>query len=638
MRVSLENMRRWWSPRNGNGEAGRNGSGNGHVARTSPDPDHLSPPGHNGQAKKQSPWLGQLDKAGIPRSLRYPSTPLGRLLDQTVDRFGDCDAVDYRNTRWTYRELLDRVNRLAGGLACLGVRKGDRVLMTLPNCPEFITAFFAIQKLGAVPVNAGPLMGQEDLREAVRLARPRVAVCLDLSAAHVMGAIEHQDDIEHFVWTSLATYQTPFRRLGYQFKLWQGGNGRNEPNQNGRHVEMTQLMAHAPARPPTTAPELDQVALLQPTGGTTGSLKLAKLTHRSLLANCTQIVSWMNMRYAQERVLAVLPMFHVYGLTVGLLSSILAGWNMVLMTRFDAEEALSLLREKRISIFPLVPAICDALSDLIEAEEKPAAINQLRLCISGAAPLPQATSQRFTRLTGALVIEGYGLTEASPVTHAGVPGSQKSGIGLPMPDTQVRVINPVSGADVAPGECGEMLISGPQVMSGYLGEPEQTHDALQTDAAGTVWLHTGDIVRYDSDGFFQVVDRKKDMINHAGLKVFPSRVEKVLREHPAVKEVSVVGRADPVCTENVVAVVVPLECPQRAGDLARELRAFCRERLAPYEVPSHVEFVEALPKSALGKVLRKQLRAGAVCDVSQADEVKPDDEIQSPVEVKEIKS
>jgi long-chain acyl-CoA synthetase len=399
--------------------------------------------------------------------------------------------------------------------------------------------------------------------------------------------------------------------VGYQFKLWQsrdrgGAGGRAE------HVTMDGLLQHAPSRPPTVAPELDHAAVLQPTGGTTGTLKLARLTHRALLANCTQVVTWMSLRYGQERVLAVLPMFHIYGLMLGLLSGVFSASELILLTRFDAPETLRLLREHRVTIFPMVPAICDALGDLLAGEEHPEPLRDLRLCFSGAAPLPPESGARFRRLSGSCVIEGYGLTEASPVTHGGLPGDPRPGsIGLPLPDTRVRVVDLDTGDDVAPGACGELLVSGPQVMSGYFGDPEQTRIALRPDASGTVWLHTGDVVRYDADGFFQVVDRRKDMINHSGLKVFPSRVERVLKQDDRVKEVAVVGRPDPVMTERVVAVVVPAAPPEDATKLGQELRAICREHLAPYEVPADVEFVEALPRTGLGKLLRKDLRVAS---------------------------
>src|SRR5688572_907196 len=330
----IDSIRRWWSngthptgsePHDAGGAAHSNGNGNGHAPAA------------------EEPWLAQLDRASIPRSLVYPTTTLGRILDQSADRFGDATAVVYGQTRWTYTELLAQVNRTAGGLASLGVRRGDRVLLTLPNCPEMVTTFLAVQKLAAVAVNVGPLMGADDLTSVMSMTAPRVAVGLDLQAPLLERAGKHSS-VEHWLWVSLQAYQPVLKRLGYQYKLWQGRNGHGEKAQ---HVELAELLANAPARPPTVEPDVDRVAVLQATGGTTGTLKLAQLTHRGLIANATQISTWMNCRAGQERFYAVLPMFHVYGLTTCMIAPIFMASAMHLMTRFNAVEALDLIRRER---------------------------------------------------------------------------------------------------------------------------------------------------------------------------------------------------------------------------------------------------------------------------------------------------
>jgi long-chain acyl-CoA synthetase len=613
----IDSIRRWWrhAPDDeGAAPAAPDGHANGAESKAPPAPP-------------EPPWLAQLDRADIPRSLVYPSTTIGRILDQSADRFGAATAVVYGATRWSYSELLAQVNRTAGALASLGVRRGDRVLLTLPNCPEMVTTFFAVQKLAAVAVNVGPLMGADDLTTVMTMTAPRVAVGLDLQSP-LLERAGQGSAVEHWVWVSLQAYQPVLKRLGYQYKLWQGRNGHG---QHAQYAALADLLEHAPARPPTVEPDPDRVAVLQATGGTTGTLKLAQLSHRSLLANMTQVSAWMNCRCGQERFLAVLPMFHVFGLTTCLLTPVYNASSMILMTRFAAREALDLVRRERASVFPLVPAICAGLCDELARQEKkdqrkPPPLDSVRLCVSGAAPLPAPAMERFARMAGAPVIEGYGLTEASPVTHVNLLGRPRPGsIGLPVPDTRVRVVkldgDPDHPEDVAPGESGEMLVSGPQVMLGYFANPEQTRHALWTDPQGGRWLRTGDVVRMDAEGFFHVIDRKKDMIIRAGLKVFPGKVEAVLRRHPRVADAAVVGRADEVKTESVVAVVVatpapaPVE-PSRAPatpqqdheQLADELRALCREHLAPYEVPQHFEFVAELPRSALGKLLKRELR------------------------------
>ena len=353
--------------------------------------------------------------------------------------------------------------------------------------------------------------------------------------------------------------------------------------------------------------------------------------------NAAQISAWMQTVGGQDRFLAVLPMFHVYGLTTCLITPLFNAASMILMTRFHARDLVDIVRREKPTILPLVPAIATGICDELEKQakkdnKKVEPINGVRLCLSGAAPLPAELAERFTAITGIVALEGYGLTEASPVTHVNLMGKPRANsIGVPMPDTRVRIVEidenksgvPVqwnSIRDVAPGEPGEMLINGPQIMLGYFANPEQTKIALINDNEGNTWLRTGDIVRVSEDGFFHVLDRKKDMIIRSGLKVFPAKVEKVLKSHPLIIDAAVVGRSDPKQTEMVVAVVVAKAPPEKnekgqptdrnayLEKLTEELRAICREHLAPYEVPKLFEFADALPRSPLGKLLKRELR------------------------------
>jgi len=539
-------------------------------------------------------------------------------------------AIVFQDRTWTYGQLRAEVNRMAGGLARLGVRKNDRVVMALPNCPEFVISFFAIQKLGAVVVNAGPLMGLDDLQHVITLTSPRLVIGLDLRAKALVAA-GAGSTIEHWVWVTLQSYQGLLKRLGYQFKLWQdNSNGRDGDESGAAHVTLAKLLADAPAKPPTLEPSQNATAVLQPTSGTTGTLKLAQLTHRSLVCNALQVSTLTQCRAGQERVLAVLPMFHVYGLMLGLISAVFEAATMVLAPRFVAADTVSLLRRHRPTIFPVVPAICEAISNELEREfaakkdgdtrngngaadvagSRTARIDGLRLCISGAAPLTRAVAERFEKLTGARVIEGYGLSEASPVTHANVPGKPRFGsIGPPLPDTRCRVVEIEDPTrDVPIGEPGELLISGPQVMSGYFASRGDTERVLIKDADGATWLRTGDVVRMDEDGFFYVLDRTKDMIIRSGLKVYPAKVERILAQHEAVADAAVIGRPDEIHTEIVTAVIVPKDREANREVLIEALKAECREHLAPYEVPMRFEFVEKIPRSLLGKALKKELR------------------------------
>jgi long-chain acyl-CoA synthetase len=620
----FDSMRRWW--KNGGptasseaeGLSRSNGNGAEHVVKAPPEPA----------------WFAQIDKAGLPRHVVYPNCTLGRLVDHAAERYGDSTAIVYGEEKWTYRELLAQVNRMAGGLASLGVRRGDRVLFTLPNCPEMVVGFLATQKLGAVVVNAGPLMGIDDVSTVVSMTTPRVAIGLDLQApllSHINSAT-----VENWIWVSLESYQPVLKRLAYRYKLWHGRNGQGNTAQ---HLPLQKLLDQAPARPPSIEPDPTKPAVLQPTGGTTGTLKLAQLSHRNLLANAAQISAWMQTVGGQDRFLAVLPMFHVYGLTTALITPVFNASSMILMTRFHARDLVDIVRREKPTILPLVPAICSGICDELEKQQKKdnkkiEPIKGVRLCLSGAAPLPAELAERFTAITGIVALEGYGLTEASPVTHVNLMGKPRANsIGVPMPDTRVRIVEideSHSGVavqwnsirDVAPGEPGEMLINGPQIMLGYFANPEQTKIALLTDNDGNTWLRTGDIVRVSEDGYFHVLDRKKDMIIRSGLKVFPAKVEKVLRSHPLVLDAAVVGRSDPKQTEIVVAVLVAKAPPEKnekgqptdrnayLEKLSEELRALCREHLAPYEVPKQFEFADSLPRSPLGKLLKRELRKG----------------------------
>lgn len=586
MRDMIGPMWRWWRrPRRP--RRSTNGRANGHA---------VAPP-----SEPMTPH----DRLGLLRSLHYPSVSLAQLFDETAQRFADVPAVVYVDVAWTYRQLAEQINRCAGGLARIGVRRGDRVLITLPNCPEFIVCFMAIQKLGAVVVNAGPLMGVDDLGKIVEMTHPRLIVGLDLQAP-IFDHIGHREI--HRLWVTLKDYQTVWLRVGYRLKLW---TKRTESPDVEHERTMATMMEQAPARPPSVAPLPNDVALLQPTGGTTGTLKVAELTHANLIANAAQMSNWVRLRHGQERVLAVLPMFHVYGLSTCLTTALLCGGTMYPLTRFKVEEVLAAIANQRPTVLPLVPAIIEHMCDQLEAQPRPDIVKALEntIVISGAAPLLPATQQRFERLTGVHILQGYGLTEASPVTHVNPQGHEQLGaIGLTLADTRMRVVDPQDTArDVPPGEVGEMWISGPQVMRGYFNNPQETARVLSTDADGNRWLHTGDLVRIDDNGYTCVVDRAKEMIIRGGLKVYPGKVEQTLMRHPKVADAAVIGRDDPVHTQIVTAIIVPREVITDKDAFMHELRALCREHLAPYEVPSEIEIADALPRNALGKLQKFKL-------------------------------
>ncbi|MDH3584516.1 MAG: AMP-binding protein [Phycisphaerae bacterium] len=586
MRQSMNKIFRWW--------------------RDGPT-DIESGPG--GEAVSAAPVVSIYDRYGLPAVLNYPTTSLGQLLDQSARRFPDAPAMIYRQSRWTYRDLEQQVNRLAAGMAKLGVRKGDRVLMTLPNCPEFVLAFFAVFKLGAVLVNAGPLMGPDDMAKLIEMTEPRLVVGLDLQGPVLTEAAKGRGDI-HWLWVSLKDYQKLITRLGYRVKLWQAGQTAADRE---RQTTLDDLVAHAPARPPSVAPAPQDLAVLQPTGGTTGTLKVAQLTHANLLANCTQLSAWVSQRTGQERVLGVLPMFHVYGLSTCLTSTLFGAGAIIPQTRFRVDLVLEAIVAHRPTVLPLVPAIIEALCHELEKQPRPDVLSALANCTvtSGAAPLADSTAHRFEELTGLRIIQGYGLTEASPVTHVNPPDEPRDGsIGICLPDTHARIVDINDHTrDMPAGEAGELWICGPQIMQGYLDCPEDNQLVLSTDDQGRRWLHTGDIARVDEEGYTFILDRQKDMIIRGGLKVYPRKVEKALNRHPRVEDAAVVGKADQKYTEKVVAHIVLADgpAPDQAA-LISELQTLCREHLAPYEVPQEFEFTDVLPRSGLGKLLKYQLR------------------------------
>ena len=572
--------------------------------RSRPQPNGHGDSKHMAQ---ENCYMKHYHRMGISRQLHYPSTTIAQLLDQSAQRYPHAPALIYDNLNWTYAELQNQVNRFAAGLATLGVRHGDRVMLLLPNCPEFVTAFLAIQKLGAIVVNAGPLIGTDDLAKLIEMTEARLIIALDLQAPALVDPCQDRPDLK-CLWVTLKDYQAVWKRMGYRLKLW---HSRHETTILSEQMMLHQLMAMSPARPPTVIPNPDDLAVLQPTGGTTGTQKVAQLSHRNLIANAAQLSVWAKLQPAQETVLGILPMFHVYGLSSCLITAIYNSAMILPLTRFNVDQVLKTIVQYRPTICPLVPVIVEAMCDKLEREPNPLVGTSLKqtVVISGAAPLTPTTSQRFERITNVRILQGYGLTEASPVTHANPMDRRREGsIGIPLPDTFVRVVDLQDpNQDVRCGDAGELWVSGPQVMQGYYKNPDENNNIFSVDQYKRRWLHTGDIVRMTDDGFYSVVGRDKEMINRGGLKVWPTKIEQLLILHPNVADVAVIGRPDPVHTETVTAIIQPADSSIKTHPLLGELKTLCRKHLASYEVPKEFEFVDRLPRSALGKMLKYQL-------------------------------
>ena len=531
------------------------------------------------------PWLKHLD---------YPDKTVWQLLEDSARRFPDRPALRFYGRQTTYRELLALVERFASGLIAQGLRPGDRVAVVLPNAPQMVIAYYGTLRAGGVVVPTNPLYTPREFSVQMADADPRFVIALDLVAPRLSEAV--RDRI--LVTTRIRDYLPPL--LGFLQGLRE-----KSPSLPKGALPLSGLLAagHGAVLPgPVPA---DEVAVLQYTGGTTGVPKAAMLSHRNLVANAMQSEAWLpSYRPGEERVLAVLPFFHVFGMSVALNLGVRTGAEIDLVPRFNPVETAKEVRRFRPTLFPGAPAMYQAVVDSPEVERWN--IRSIRYCISGSAPLPAELQERFERVTGGVLVEGYGLTEASPVTHCNpLFGERRPGsVGRPFPDTLQRILDPDDPSrELGPGEVGELAVKGPQVMLGYYNQPAETAQVLVDG-----WLRTGDLGMIDADGFCSIVDRKKDLIIVSGFNVYPREVEEILLRHPGVREAVVVGMADERRGQKVRAVIVPRE---QARPSAEELMAYCRERLAGYKVPREFEFRDELPRTAIGKVLRRVLVAEA---------------------------
>jgi long-chain acyl-CoA synthetase len=546
-----------------------------------------------------TPWLDSYPP-GVPEHVDVPGGNLARLLDDAARDFPSAPALHFQGRTVSYAQLAEQAWRFAGALAGLGVGKGTKVGLVLPNCPQVVIAFFGALRLGAVVVQNNPLYTKRELGHQLGDAGVEVVICLDLAYERIK-AVREQSAIREVVVTSLLDELPAVRRVIAPYtrrgKAAAAAIGKDEPVRRWRD-----LMAGAITR--AGEAEVDpagDLALLQYTGGTTGSSKGVMLSHRNLRANTEQVRAWFpDADPGREVMMAVLPFFHAYGLTVCLLLGVRLGAALVLLPRFDLDQVMAAVDRHRPTLFPGVPTMYVAINN--EVAKGGHDLSSIKACLSGAAPLPLEVAERFERYSGGRLVEGYGLSECSPVALANpIYGKRKAGtIGMPLPDTLARVVDAADPDSLPPaGEPGELAIKGPQVMRGYWNRPEESAQVLRDG-----WLLTGDLALMDDEGYFQIVDRKKDLIIAGGFNVYPREVEEVLYEHPKVEEVSVVGVPDSYLGEVVKAFVV-----LRPGEEAttEEIRSFAKERLAAYKVPRVVEFRDQLPKTLIGKVLRRAL-------------------------------
>jgi long-chain acyl-CoA synthetase len=574
----------------------------------------------------ERPWLTSYAR-GVPASLAPdPRGCLFDLLTNAARRYPEAPAIAFFRRYLSYRQLLAEVEQFSAALTTLGVTRGDRVGLILPNCPQYVIAYYAALRLGALVVGNNPLYTERELRH--QLADAGVSVCVALDDLYPkISQIQDAVGLREVVLTRITDYMPFPTRLLARLALTvqasrSGRRWRPVPRDTGVR-RWTTLVKHAGPIPPMAHIGPDDVAGLIYTGGTTGLSKGAMLTHGNLLVNVRQCAAWFaGVEEGREAIMCVLPFFHCYGMTVGMNVGVSLGAKLILVPRFDVRQTLRLVQRERPSLFPGVPRVYMALNESLEAPRFD--LSSIRACLSGAAPLPLAVVEKFERLTGGQgrLVEGYGMTETSPVTHANpLRGTRKAGsIGLPLPDTDACIVDPDDWTRVLPpGQDGELAVTGPQVMQGYWNHPEETQAAVREGPDGRRWILTGDIAMMDNEGFFFIRDRKKDMINVSGFKVFPAEVEQVLYRHPKVHKVCVAGVPSAKTGEAVKAYIV-----LRPGETAavEEIIAYCRDRrsgLTGYRVPELVEFRSSLPETLVGKVLRRELqreeRAGATASV-----------------------
>ena len=552
----------------------------------------------------------------VPPSLTYEPLVLPERLERSAAAYPDQCAIAFLGTHLTYRQLKDGVDRLATALAALGVRKGTRVAIHLPNIPQTVIGYYATLALGGTVVMTNPLLVERELENQWTDADCQVAITADFLFASRLKHIRNRLPVKQYVVASIPEYlRFPLKQLA-PLKL------RRMKPPSIAHVDpgpdvhlFRKLVAATAPEPPKVEVGLDDIAALQYTGGTTGRSKGAMLTHRNLSCNITQILAWLHTPHGSEIVLSALPLFHVFGMTVCMNFPVAAAATMVLMPNpRDFPALVKSVVKDRITLFMGVPAMFAAINNAPGIERKD--IGCVKSCFSGSAPLPVAVLERFEKLTGSRIVEGFGLTETSPVTHCQpMEGVRKAGsIGIPFPDTDCKVVDLETGTRELPvGEPGELAIKGPQVMAGYWNMPEETAASLHDG-----WFSTGDIATIDKDGYHWIVGRKKDMILCSGYNVYPDEVDGVLMQHPAVQEAATIGVPHERRGESVKSFVV-----LRPGETAtaEQIIAYCRSNLAAYKVPRAIEFRTSLPKSGLLKILRRELREQELARLKQPGSV-----------------
>ncbi|MGP4039628.1 long-chain-fatty-acid--CoA ligase [Gracilibacillus sp. D59] len=543
-------------------------------------------------------WLKYYPKEVAP-SYEYPKQNLAQFMIDTAEKYPQHKALFFYGKKFTYKQLLKETYQFANVLKELGVEKDDRVAIMLPNCPQSVIAYYGTLLVGAIVVQTNPLYVERELEHQLNDSGATVLIALDHLFKRIKNVLP-KVEVRHTIFTSFKDYLPFPKNILYPIKAKKDGLSMEVIFEQNTH-SFKKLLSKASANPTTVQIDAEEdLALLQYTGGTTGVSKGVMLTHYNLVANTLQTRAWVyRSEEMKEGYLAALPFFHVFGMTTLMNLSIRLGGTLILLPKFDADMILKLIDKLKPTTFPGAPTMYMSLIN--HPKIKNYDLSSINICISGAAPLPGGVQATFEKITGGKLIEGYGLTEASPVTHANnIWEKRKLGsIGIPFPDTVAKVVDPDTGEELENGEVGELIVQGPQVMKGYWKRPEETSNALKDG-----WLYTGDMAKMDDEGFFYIIDRKKDLIIAGGFNIYPREIEEVLFEHPAIMDAVAAGVPDEYRGETVKAYIVLKE---GATTNEKELETFCRERLAAYKIPRIYEFRESLPKSLIGKTLRRLL-------------------------------
>ena len=535
-----------------------------------------------------------------PHSIDYPTKPLYEIFKETAERFPDNAAISFMGREFTYRELLALIDAFAAALEGLGIKKGDRVAIHLPNCSQFPIVYYGALAIGAVVVPCNPMYVARELSHQLNNSGSTTIITMT-RFYELVKEIQPETKLKNIIVTNIKDYFPGMLRFLYTV-VKEKKEGDRVKIAAGDHSFLDLMKAYSGKKPSPVKVAPGDRALLMYTGGSTGVAKGAVLLHSNILANALQVKAWCSdLEEGKEVFLAVLPFFHSYGMTTVMNLPLFSGCKVVMQPRFVLADVLKTIDKEKPTLFPGVPTMYVAINNAPDLDKHD--VKSIRVCISGAAPLPIEVQQQFEKNTGGKLVEGYGLSEASPVTHANpIYGKSIIGsIGLPIPDTEVKIMDLETGEKELPvGEVGEMCVRGPQVMEGYHEMPEETEHSLRDG-----WLYTGDIGKLDEEGYTYIVDRKKDMVIAGGYNIYPRDIEEVLFTHPKIMEAAVAGVVDPYRGETLKAFVVLKEGEQLTEE---EVIEFCKKNLAAYKVPKLVEFRAELPKTMVGKVLRRVLK------------------------------